>query len=108
MFNVASFDLYHVWGCRWQISCPVGASPGCKFLEMEWSSLQLQSPVKLIKKWGSDKTKEKELFQREEWVGRLRRFRNDAIIILSIICLQLPFELAYAHLYEVIGSELMK
>ncbi|GFZ04235.1 hypothetical protein Acr_16g0008590 [Actinidia rufa] len=77
-------------------------------IKMEWSSLQLQSPVELIKKWGSDKTKEKELFQREEWAGRLRRFRNDAIIILSIICLQLPFELAYAHLYEVIGSELMK
>ncbi|XP_057505111.1 anoctamin-like protein At1g73020 isoform X1 [Actinidia eriantha] len=92
---------------RWQISCPVGAGPGCKFLEMEWSSLQLQSPVELIKKWGSDKTKE-ELFQREEWTGRLMRFRNDAIVILSIICLQLPFELAYAHLYEVIGSDLMK
>ncbi|GFY97137.1 hypothetical protein Acr_11g0014430 [Actinidia rufa] len=90
-----------------QISCPVGAGPGCKFLEMEWSSLQLQSPVELIKKWGSDKTKE-ELFQREEWTGRLMRFRNDGIVILSIICLQLPFELAYAHLYEVIGSDLMK
>ncbi|KAL6996390.1 hypothetical protein U1Q18_006518 [Sarracenia purpurea var. burkii] len=91
---------------RWQMSCPVGAEPGYKILEMEWSSFQ--SPVECIKKWGSDKTIVKEVFQREEWFGRLMRFRNDAIIILSIICLQLPFELAYAHLYEVIKSDLMK
>ncbi|KAL6956796.1 hypothetical protein U1Q18_042650 [Sarracenia purpurea var. burkii] len=90
----------------WQMSCPVGAEPGYKILEMEWSSFQ--SPVECIKKWGSDKTIVKEVFQREEWFGRLMRFRNDAIIILSIICLQLPFELAYAHLYEVIKSDLMK
>ncbi|KAJ0560659.1 putative anoctamin [Helianthus annuus] len=36
------------------------------------------------------------------------RFRNDAIIILSIICLQLPFELTYAHWYEIIGSDMIK
>lgn len=55
-----------------------------------------------------DKRKEKEVFQRIEWFGRLRRFRNDAIVILSIICLQLPFELAYAHCYEVIQSDVIK
>ncbi|KAK2983843.1 hypothetical protein RJ640_008519 [Escallonia rubra] len=91
---------------RWQISSSVGADSGHKFLEMEWSSFQ--SPVELIKKWGTDKTKLKEVFQREEWFGRLTRIRNDAVIILSIICLQLPFELAYAHLYEVIQSDLVK
>ncbi|KAI8544559.1 hypothetical protein RHMOL_Rhmol08G0306700 [Rhododendron molle] len=91
---------------RWQISGLVAGGPGYKFSGLEWSSIQ--SPVEIMKKWGSDKTKEKEVFQREEWVGRLMRFRNDAFIILSIICLQLPFELAYAHLYEVIGSDLMK
>ncbi|KAF7134902.1 hypothetical protein RHSIM_Rhsim08G0230700 [Rhododendron simsii] len=91
---------------RWQISGPVAGGPGYKFSGLEWSSIQ--SPVEFMKKWGSEKTKDKEVFQREEWVGRLLRFRNDAFIILSIICLQLPFELAYAHLYEVIGSDLMK
>ncbi|KAK3009325.1 hypothetical protein RJ639_014466 [Escallonia herrerae] len=91
---------------RWQISSSVGADSGHKFLEMEWSSFQ--SPVELIKKWGTDNTKLKEVFQREEWFGRLTRFRNDAVIILSIICLQLPFELAYAHLYEVVQSDLVK
>lgn len=73
---------------------------------MAWSSPQ--SSVELMKKWGTDKTKEKEMFQRIEWFGRLMRFRNDAIIIVSIICLQLPFELAYAHLYEVIESDIVK
>ncbi|KAI3671621.1 hypothetical protein L1987_87361 [Smallanthus sonchifolius] len=54
------------------------------------------------------KSKEKEKIQREEWSARELRFRNDAVIILSITCLQLPFELAYAHLYESIGSDIIK
>lgn len=60
------------------------------------------------KKWVTDNAKEKEIFQRNEWFGRLMRFRNDALVILSIICLQLPFEVAYAHTYEVTESDLMK
>lgn len=74
-------------------------------MDLEWSSFQ--SPVELIKK-SIDKRKEKEVFQREEWFGRMMRFRNDAFIKLSIIGLQLPFELAYAHLYEVIASDFLK
>lgn len=54
------------------------------------------------------KPQEKDMFQREEWNGRMRRLRNDVIIITSIICLQLPFELAYAHLYEVIETDIVK
>lgn len=91
---------------RWQISYSAGVDLGHKLLGMEWSSLQ--SPVELLRKWGTDKTNEKEVYQRNEWFGCLMRFRNDAIVILSIICLQLPFELAYAHLYEVIGSDFLK
>ncbi|KAG5619242.1 hypothetical protein H5410_019066 [Solanum commersonii] len=74
-----------------------------KYLEGEW--YQFQSPVELMKKQGADKTDKprgKEAFQREEWLGHFMRFRNDAMIILSIICLQLPFELAFAHVYEVL------
>ena len=48
------------------------------------------------------------MYPRSEWFGHLLRFRNDAIVIMSIIFLQLPFELAYAHLYEVIVSDVMK
>ncbi|KAG2728877.1 hypothetical protein I3760_01G224200 [Carya illinoinensis] len=91
---------------RWQISYSVAVDPGYKLLGMEWSSLQ--SPGELLRKWGTDKTNEKEVYQKNEWFGYLMRFRNDSIFILSIICLQLPFELAYAHLYEVIGSDIMK
>lgn len=71
---------------------------------MEQNSLQ---SAEYKDNW-TDKPKEKEVFQREEWFGRLKRVRNDAIIITSIICLQLPFELAYAHLYEVIESDIVK
>ncbi|KAI3786154.1 hypothetical protein L1987_45285 [Smallanthus sonchifolius] len=89
---------------RWQICYSVGAESAYKYMDTEWSSFH--SSVGSIK-FEADKSK-KEKFQREEWFGHMLRFRNDAIIILSIICLQLPFELAYAHLYESIGSDTMK
>lgn len=91
---------------RWQISYSAGVDLGHKLLGMEWSSLQ--SPVELLRKCGTDKTNDKEAYQQNEWFGCLMRFRNDAMVILSIICLQLPFELAYAHLYEVFRSDVMK
>ncbi|KAL8098903.1 anoctamin-like protein At1g73020 [Apium graveolens] len=88
---------------RWQVYYSVRDSRS-KFLAMEQSSLQ---SVDNKYNW-TDKQKEKELFQREEWFGRLKRLRNDTIVITSIICLQLPFELAYAHLYEVLESDIVK
>ncbi|KAH9713187.1 Anoctamin-like protein [Citrus sinensis] len=91
---------------RWQINCTIGIGQGHKLLGMEWS--YRQPPVEVIKTLGTDKAREKELYQRNEWLGHLMRFRNDVFVILSIICLQLPFELAYAHLYEVIGSDIIK
>ncbi|XVF74450.1 hypothetical protein PTKIN_Ptkin13bG0111300 [Pterospermum kingtungense] len=91
---------------RWHLNLSVSTSQGYKSLGREWSSLQ--SSMELIKNLGIDKTEEKKAFQRYEWFTYLKRFRNDAMVILSIICLQLPFELAYAHLYEVIKSDIVK
>ncbi|KAI3455529.1 hypothetical protein Pfo_012192 [Paulownia fortunei] len=90
---------------RLQIYYSAGAESEYKSLQTESSS---QSPTELMKKQSTDRMKEKAIFQREEWFRWLMRLRNDAFIIMSIICLQLPFELAYAHLYEVIGSDLLK
>lgn len=92
--------------CRWPLSSAVGAEPGYKIPGRRDSSLQ--PPMELLKIFETDRVKGKQVFQRHEWLGRFMRFRNDAFIIFSIICLQLPFELAYAHLYEVIGSDAMK
>ncbi|GAU42220.1 hypothetical protein TSUD_351300 [Trifolium subterraneum] len=91
---------------RWPLSSAASADPGYKIPGRKDSSLQ--SPMELIKVFEADRVKGKEVFQRYEWLGRFMRFRNDAIIIFSIICLQLPFELAYAHLYGVISSDVMK
>ncbi|GLT55931.1 hypothetical protein SLA2020_290120 [Shorea laevis] len=91
---------------RLQINNSVSTSQEYRVLGMEWSSLQ--SSMGLAKSVETDKTKVKEALQRYEWLGYLMRFRNDAIIILSIICLQLPFELFYAHLYEVIKSDIVR
>ncbi|THU62505.1 hypothetical protein C4D60_Mb01t05850 [Musa balbisiana] len=62
---------------------------------------------KCEKRFG-DEPIEKKILQRDEWLGLLLRIRNNAIIVLAIICLQLPFELAYAHLYEVTESDVLK
>lgn len=55
-----------------------------------------------------DTPAEKRRLQRNEWSGVLLRIRNNAIIVLGIICLQLPFELAYAHLYEKTETEALR
>lgn len=55
-----------------------------------------------------DAPAEKRRLQRNEWSGVLLRIRNNAIIVLGIICLQLPFELAYAHLYEKTKTEALR
>ncbi|MCL7036085.1 hypothetical protein MKW94_024605 [Papaver nudicaule] len=89
---------------RWQSS--VGADQGGKIPDTE--RISAPSHEELIKKPTVDKTKEKEALRRAEWFGHLLRFRNDAMVIMSIICLQLPFELAYAHLYEVMESDILK
>ncbi|KAF8089371.1 hypothetical protein N665_0508s0018 [Sinapis alba] len=91
---------------RWQINCLVGPSQGYRFLGMEWSSLPF--PKELVKNLGDEKFKEKEPYQRYEWFAYRKRFRNDVLVIISIICLQLPFELAFAHTYEMITSNTIK
>lgn len=56
----------------------------------------------------ANKPIEKKKLQRDEWLGLLLRIRNNAIVALAIICLQLPFELTYAHLYEITESYILK
>ncbi|KAL8170766.1 hypothetical protein V2J09_022570 [Rumex salicifolius] len=51
---------------------------------------------------------EKEVYQKFEWVGHLLRFRNNAIVLSTILCLQLPIELAYAHLYDTLHSNFLR
>ncbi|KAB2078399.1 hypothetical protein ES319_A06G159400v1, partial [Gossypium barbadense] len=112
-FGIVGFVVFPIWerknsalSSRWYFNFSVSTSQGYKLSGIEWNSLQ--PSLELVKKLGIDKTKKKEALQRYEWFGYLKRFRNDVIIILSIICLQLPFELVYAHLYEVLKSDMVK
>uniref|UniRef100_A0A1D1YN83 Anoctamin-like protein Os01g0706700 n=1 Tax=Anthurium amnicola TaxID=1678845 RepID=A0A1D1YN83_9ARAE len=93
---------------RWGINYSMSLLPGCKSVGAD-VSLFAQSHMELEKKLGTDKPmgKEKSL-QRDEWLGLLQKIRNNAIVAFGIICLQLPFELVYAHLYEVSESDVMK
>lgn len=74
---------------------------------MEMASFK-QSHEQLQENMDADKPTEKRALQKDEWFGLLLRIRNNAIIVMAIICLQLPFELAYAHLYEIIESDVLK
>ncbi|KAJ8774096.1 hypothetical protein K2173_009527 [Erythroxylum novogranatense] len=84
---------------RWQINS-FSDEQGLKLLSKEWG---LQSS-----EHAQDIIKVKQAYQRNEWLGQLVKLRNNSIVILSIICLQLPFELAYAHLYDVTASDAMR
>lgn len=91
---------------RWQMSNSSGEYHEDK---LSYSTGILpESRSEIMKKFGEDKSKEKYSSQRNELLRHLKRFRNDAIMISSIICLQFPFELVYAHLYEIIDSSLLK
>ncbi|KAH0690917.1 hypothetical protein KY289_018275 [Solanum tuberosum] len=80
LFGLASSFRISLPGVQLADECPAGVDNESKFLEGEW--YQFQSPVELMKKQGADKTDKprgKEAFQREEWLGRFMRFRNDAM-----------------------------
>ncbi|CAN1217970.1 Anoctamin-like protein At1g73020 [Linum perenne] len=81
------------------------AIDGYKFLGMECTSIKTR--LELLKAMG-DRNREKAVYQRYEWWGHIVRFRNNSLIMFGIVCLQLPFELAYAHLYEVLKSDVTK
>nr|ACN67533.1 starch branching enzyme interacting protein-1 [Zea mays] len=88
---------------RWGINCSLSEY---KNLGIELSSLSDSLTVE--EKKFCDVSAEKSKLQRNEWFGVLLRIRNYGIIMLAIICLQLPFELAYAHLYEIAETEVMR
>ncbi|MQM18161.1 hypothetical protein Taro_051148, partial [Colocasia esculenta] len=93
---------------RWGINYSMSLLSGCKSVSADISSLA-QSPEELKKILDTNKPTEKhKSLQREEWLGHLQKIRNNAIVVFGIICLQLPFELVYAHLYEVSESDVIK
>ncbi|WVZ69111.1 hypothetical protein U9M48_017949 [Paspalum notatum var. saurae] len=88
---------------RWGINCSLSEY---KNLDNELGSFG--DSLDIEEKKFDDVSAEKRKLQRNEWFGVFLRIRNNAIIVLAIICLQLPFELAYAHLYEITETEVMR
>ncbi|KAG6516785.1 hypothetical protein ZIOFF_027265 [Zingiber officinale] len=86
------------WGINYTLS-------EYKALQTEQGSLHIDKDSE--NKIENDKPIEKKILQRDEWIGLLLKIRNNAIIVLAIVCLQLPFELAYAYFYEVTESDVM-
>ncbi|XP_024533727.1 anoctamin-like protein Os01g0706700 [Selaginella moellendorffii] len=51
---------------------------------------------------------QKQAFQKKEWLEQLKSARNNAIVIVGIIFVQLPFELAYAHMNKMASYEVLR
>ncbi|XP_010911891.1 anoctamin-like protein Os01g0706700 isoform X2 [Elaeis guineensis] len=88
------------WGINYSLS-------EYKALDTEMNSLN-RVHADHEKNFDANKPIEKKILQRDEWLGLLLRIRNNTVVALAIICLQLPFELAYAHLYEITESYTLK
>ncbi|CAM6117478.1 unnamed protein product [Calypogeia fissa] len=46
--------------------------------------------------------------ENEEWKSRLKSLRNNAIVFVGIVCVQMPFELLYAHLNKIAGYDVLR
>lgn len=50
---------------------------------------------------------EKDYIQKEEWIEHFKSFRNNAVVVSGILCLQVPFEITYAHLSYIVKSNVL-
>lgn len=93
------------WFClsRWGINYSLH---DCKEMASDANEFNYVDPVK--NKFYSSRPIEKTSIQADEWCGILRKVKNNAIVVFGIICLQLPFELAYAHLYNITQIEVLR
>ncbi|CAN6441501.1 unnamed protein product [Victoria cruziana] len=93
---------------RWQLYYPEGLIQE-QTITISGQNSPDQLQPEISDRFTTNKPKERyQALQRDEWHGIFRRFRNDALVIMGIICLQLPFELAYAYLYEAIGIDILR
>ncbi|KAJ1689369.1 hypothetical protein LUZ63_013524 [Rhynchospora breviuscula] len=88
---------------RWGINYSLNE---CKAMPSEANEYNYTDPIK--KKFYSSRPAEKTSIQADEWWGIFRKVRNNVIVVLGIICLQLPFELTYAHLYNITQIEVLR
>ncbi|KAJ4771744.1 Anoctamin-like protein [Rhynchospora pubera] len=88
---------------RWGINYSLNE---CKAMPSEANEFNYTDPIK--KKFYSSRPAEKTSIQADEWWGIFRKVRNNVIVVLGIICLQLPFELTYAHLYNITQIEVLR
>eukprot|EP01018_Ginkgo_biloba_P001815 Gb_38780 [translate_table: standard] len=95
---------------RWSVNYSTDLEPGSKLIASETDSI-IQPHTEDGKIIGANNIPPVELrmtLQRDEWQQHFISFKNNAIVVSGIICLQLPFELLYAHLDHIIDSQILK
>ncbi|KAJ4780465.1 Anoctamin-like protein [Rhynchospora pubera] len=98
-FNLINWLCLSRWGINYSLN-------ECKAMPSEANEFNYTDPIK--KKFYSSRPAEKTSIQADEWWGIFRKVRNNVIVVLGIICLQLPFELTYAHLYNITQIEVLR
>jgi len=80
-----------------------------KALTREQQGALLRGAAKQEEVYGANVSDyEAKVLGREEWLSRIRSVKNNMIAVTCILCVQLPFELLYAHLNKFAPNDLIK
>ncbi|XP_057828563.2 anoctamin-like protein Os01g0706700 isoform X2 [Cryptomeria japonica] len=94
---------------RWNTSHSGNVEPGSRSYASEQHALsQLTPGGVIIGPNNMPPNEQRTTLQRHEWHENFKSLRNNVIVIAGILCLQLPFELAYAHFNHIIHSQIWK
>ncbi|KAJ7525233.1 hypothetical protein O6H91_17G043000 [Diphasiastrum complanatum] len=94
---------------RWDIIIPNGESCEMEFFNhVGKQTLSGEGTQKDRLPWTEVTKSQKQVIQKLEWLEQLKTFRNIVIVVTGILCFQLPFELTYVHLNEVLPYNILK
>lgn len=80
-----------------------------KALTKEQQGALLRGAVEQEEVYGANVSDyEANVLGRQEWLSRISSVKNNMIAFTCILCVQLPFELLYAHLNKFAPNDLIK
>jgi anoctamin-10 len=94
---------------NWQMSYESEELQTIKALTEEQQRALMRGAAEQENTYGANVSEdEARILGREEWLGRIRSLKNSLIAVTCILCVQLPFELLYAHLNKYTTNDILK
>jgi len=94
---------------NWGMSYESEEMQTIKALTKEQQGALLRGAAKQEEVYGANVSDyEAKILGREEWLSRIRSVKNNMIAFTCILCVQLPFELLYAHLNKIASNDIIK